>query len=333
MGIYSVPTQNSIQKQLDATLSAGVTSLTLNEDVSALFSGVSSTNPGMLVVDRVDSSGNVTANKREYISFTGVSAATLTGLTRNADASGSDQEHAVGAIVEFVPDVKWAVSIKNTFETEHNADGTHSATYVVTPDGTTTLTNKTLTSPKIGTNILDTNGNELLILTATSSAVNELTLANGATGNNPTITASGETNVGLDLKTKGTGRFRKPTIIGIQVLDASSNTAVGDAKAYFRVPEELNGMNLVGVAMTVYTAGTTGTTDVQIRNKTDSVDMLSTKLTIDSTETDSSTAATPAVIDTTKDDVVTGDVLAIDIDAISTTAAKGLYVELRFSLP
>jgi len=72
--------------------------------------------------------------------------------------------------------------------------------------GTQTLTNKTLTSPKVGTSILDTNGNQLALLTATSSAVNEVTLANAATGNNPTLTASGDdTNIGIALKTKGTG--------------------------------------------------------------------------------------------------------------------------------
>ena len=75
----------------------------------------------------------------------------------------------------------------------------------VTLTGTETLTNKTLTSPKIGTSILDTNGNELAILTATGSAVNEITLANASTGNAPTITASGETNVSLNLVPKGTG--------------------------------------------------------------------------------------------------------------------------------
>ena len=75
----------------------------------------------------------------------------------------------------------------------------------VTLTGTQTLTNKTLTSPKIGTNILDTNGNELINLTATGSAVNEITLANAATGNAPSITASGETNVSLNLVPKGTG--------------------------------------------------------------------------------------------------------------------------------
>ena len=78
----------------------------------------------------------------------------------------------------------------------------------VTETGTQTLTNKTLTAPKIGTSILDTNGNELLILTATGSAVNELTLANAASSYAPTITASGETNVSINLVPKGTGQVQ-----------------------------------------------------------------------------------------------------------------------------
>lgn len=122
-------------------------------------------------------------------------------------------------------------------------------------------------------------------------------------------------------------------MVGIQVFDSATDVATGDGKAFFRIPSTLNGYNLVGVAMSVYTAGTTNTTDVQIRNVTDSVDMLSTKLTIDSAEVDTSTAATAAVIDTTKDDVATGDRISIDVDATSTTKAKGLYVELVFALP
>ena len=78
----------------------------------------------------------------------------------------------------------------------------------VTLTGTQTLTNKTLTSPKIGTSILDTNGNELFLLTATGSAVNEITLANAASGNAPSLTASGETNVSLNLVPKGTGQVQ-----------------------------------------------------------------------------------------------------------------------------
>jgi len=81
----------------------------------------------------------------------------------------------------------------------------------VTTSGTQTLTNKTLTSPKIGTSILDTNGNELFILTATGSAVNEITYANAGTGNGPTFTASGETNVDININPKGSGVLKSGT--------------------------------------------------------------------------------------------------------------------------
>ena len=69
-----------------------------------------------------------------------------------------------------------------------------------------TLTNKTLTSPAIGTSILDTNGNELAKVTATGSAVNEFTIANAATGSGPTISSTGgDTNIDINLLSKGTG--------------------------------------------------------------------------------------------------------------------------------
>jgi hypothetical protein len=67
------------------------------------------------------------------------------------------------------------------------------------------LTGPTLSSPKVITSILDTNDNELFLITATGSAVNELTYANAATGNPPTFTASGgDTNIGIDFVPKGT---------------------------------------------------------------------------------------------------------------------------------
>jgi hypothetical protein len=82
---------------------------------------------------------------------------------------------------------------------------------IVIDTATQTLTNKTLTSPtintgKFGTSINDTNGNELIKVTATSSAVNEITLVNAATGSGPSISATGtDTNINLTLAAKGTG--------------------------------------------------------------------------------------------------------------------------------
>jgi hypothetical protein len=92
----------------------------------------------------------------------------------------------------------------------------------VTLTGTQTLTNKTLTSPKIGTSILDTNGNELALLTATGSAVNEFTIANAATGAGPTLSSTGgDSNIDINITPKGTG----------DVVLAGDTVKVGDSGA------------------------------------------------------------------------------------------------------
>lgn len=121
--------------------------------------------------------------------------------------------------------------------------------------------------------------------------------------------------------------------VGVTCFDYTTDTATGDGKGYFHIPAGLNGMNLVEVHAEVITAGTTGTTDIQIANVTQAADMLTTKITIDSGETGSDTAATAAVIDTANDDVATNDLIRIDVDAVSTTAAQGLIVTLGFQLP
>ena len=96
----------------------------------------------------------------------------------------------------------------------------------VTLTGTQTLTNKTLTSPKIGTSILDTNGNELALLTATGSAVNEFTIANAATGAGPTLSATGETNVPINITPKGTGDvFINPPSSGSLAIKGNATNA------------------------------------------------------------------------------------------------------------
>jgi hypothetical protein len=80
----------------------------------------------------------------------------------------------------------------------------------ITASSTDTLTNKTLTAPKIADAgfIADANGNEQIIFQTTSSAVNELEVTNAATGNPPILGASGETNVDVHIKPKGTGETR-----------------------------------------------------------------------------------------------------------------------------
>ena len=86
---------------------------------------------------------------------------------------------------------------------------------LVSEIATQTLSNKTLTAPKIadGGFIADANGAEQIIFQTTASAVNEIEITNSATGGSavaststaPIIGASGETNVDLALLPKGTG--------------------------------------------------------------------------------------------------------------------------------
>lgn len=81
---------------------------------------------------------------------------------------------------------------------------------VATLTGVQTLTNKTFTAPKFADLgfIADANGNELIIFDTVTSAVNEITFANAATGGNPTFTASGgDTDIGFNFQVKGTGVY------------------------------------------------------------------------------------------------------------------------------
>ena len=59
------------------------------------------------------------------------------------------------------------------------------------------------------TAIADDSGNEYIKFAKTSSAVNEITITNSATGNSPDLSVTGgDTNIGLSITTKGTGLIK-----------------------------------------------------------------------------------------------------------------------------
>ena len=126
---------------------------------------------------------------------------------------------------------------------------------LVSTTSTATLTNKTLTSPKIGTSILDTGGNELFKLTATGSAVNELTYNNASTGNNPTFTASGgDTNIGVSILPKGSGKITLDNLT-LPAADGSADqilTTNGSGQLSF--VDNSGGTSWVAVKTANYTA-------------------------------------------------------------------------------
>lgn len=122
-------------------------------------------------------------------------------------------------------------------------------------------------------------------------------------------------------------------VIEVEVFAPTRPTAVGDGQVYIHIPSTCNGKNLTTVRGMVVGAGTTGQLTVQVRNVTDGADMLSTAMTIDSAQLTNATASVPLVINASTDDVVTGDVLRIDIDTVHSTPAEGLVVTLEFAEP
>ncbi len=122
--LYNVPLKNAVQKVLANTLLTSETgTITFTTSVTSDLQASASI-PGILVVDRVDVNGTLTPSLTEYISFTGVSGSTVTGLVRGLGGT-SAQDHAIGAIVEFVPDVVWGDALNDVITFQHNPDGTH----------------------------------------------------------------------------------------------------------------------------------------------------------------------------------------------------------------
>jgi len=138
-----------------------------------------------------------------------------------------------GSSVTFAGGDRGTKIIYATADDATNPNIVDATSAFVTATSTTTLTNKTLTSPKIGTAILDTNGLQLALLTATGTAVNEFTIANAAAGAGPTLSATGDdTNVPINITPKGTGDvFINPPTSGALKI-AGSSTQAGTFKMF-----------------------------------------------------------------------------------------------------
>jgi len=128
--------------------------------------------------------------------------------------------------------------------------------------------------------------------------------------------------VGAFSSTAGGGEspYKRTTSFVIACSDETSDLTTGE-KVVFRMPYAYTVEAVRASLTTSATGGTLLTVDINEGGTT----ILSTKLTIDASETTSTTAATPAVI---SDSALADDAeMSIDIDAIgSTNTGKGLKV-------
>jgi hypothetical protein len=135
-------------------------------------------------------------------------------------------------------------TVKAFLQTEHDADGTHGAITASTISGTAISgTTITATGDVIMSDtkaIEDDSNNEWIIFSKTGTAVNEITIANAATGNAPAISATGgDANIDLSLSAKGTGTINLDSPLGswpgfsVNRNGADQENVTGEVKVNF----------------------------------------------------------------------------------------------------
>lgn len=209
-------TPYSIPQNFSTTLNAGG-GIDDSQTTGIILTSVSGlpTDGGILCLDWSASLDTATA---EYIEYTGISGNELTGVTRGAEGLAA-KAHSNGATVVGVVS---QAHIKR-------------------------LRDKLTSNDAVA--VQDPNGNEIIKTAYVSSAVNEITTTNSATGNAPSITATGgDTNIGITLAGKGTGAVKlgQSTSTGVElVADQPVNDSAGNE--YIKFSKTASAVNEITV--------------------------------------------------------------------------------------
>jgi len=262
----------------------------------------------------------------------------LTELTALAVAPAATDVLYIGDLSEAVDDDKnKQITVADLFKFVNTGDGIDvivgAGKTLNVSAGTLTLADNQISGDKVSGGTIDS-------VTLSTPTINDLTnathdhsdsagggsLASGISIDTPTI--ADFTNAAHDHSSDAEGGEITRTI-SFEVVAATVAVATGDNQYVVTAPTTIDGMTLTNVIAAVYDKGVTGTTDVMVhrrRGGTDN-DMLSVAVTIGD-----EWFASDETIDTSYDDVQTGDLLCIDVDAIhSGTAPNGLFVTLEFA--
>jgi len=156
---WNLATANAFNTSANGNIAAGDTTINLTSVLGLQA-------PGILVIDRVSSNGTPTPNLREYISYTGISSSTVTGVSRGLGGS-SAQSHQSGAVVEEVFTMTHWNDLLTLLLNVFTSTGTLDTTKVADLTSSQTWTNKTLTLP-----ILTSPVNTLVTLSGSTPTLN-----------------------------------------------------------------------------------------------------------------------------------------------------------------
>lgn len=324
--VFTVNAKGLITAASATTITPAIGSITgLGTNVATFLTTPSSANLAAALTDKTGTGVAVFATSPTLVTPTlGVATATsINGLTITTSTGALTIANSKTLTVNNTITLAGTDSTVMTFPSS-------SATIARTDAGQTFTGVQVFTSPKIITDISDTNGNEIFKITATASAVNEITVANAAAGGTPTFSSTGsDTNIDLKLQGKGTGIVKGTRhFFQIRLKDSTTNLATGTSLGGdFRIsPTHAITIKAVGAYVdTAATGGTLLTIDINEAGTT----ILSTKITLDASEKTSTTAATAAVI---SDSAIAADaVITFDIDAVgNTTPGTGLVVWMEY---
>lgn len=351
-GSMEVPTKNAVYDKMETivTGAGGLISYTGAVDGSnTVF--VFSAEPTILYIDGVPTQK---VSSDSTVNWTGTTTVTLANApqsdlygtsTLGGSSGGGGDALIANPLSQFAPTT--SLQLKDTITDE---TGSGALVFATSP----TLVTPALGTPSalVGTNITGTAAS----LTAGAATILATGRTIGITGDvtytSPSFNGSGNvtaaaTVVAASLTVAGKVELATSTEINtgtdstrampVDQYNASNKnvryllyrllaatTAVSVANGVGGDLEVPFGGTITEVGVYADTAGTTGLMTVDF-NKNGST-ILSTKVTVDSTEKTSRTAATPAVISVST--ISAGDILAFDIDGIQTTAALGLVIRI-----
>lgn len=274
----------------------------------------------------------------KLIKDSGSAASTFATAAQGATADTASQPghtHTASEVTDFDTEVSNNASV--VANTAKVSNATHTGD--VTGDTTLTIADEAVTLPKlahVATNRFlgrDTagTGDVESLTTATAKTMLDLTGTNSGDETAASVAdVDGGTVTGeyIDPDTLQ-GSFRNLRFIDFIVVDPATDVATGTSLVSWPAPFAgtivQDDTDVDYFAAYTTTAGTTGTMVVDI-HKNGTTIMTTNKLDIETTELDTTLAATQPDLTTTT--FVAGDVFTIDIDAVHTTAAKGLTVRM-----